>query len=67
MLKGKLPIPKGSSVDVGNFSVKQVLNNNPLTKGHAKTMTREVVGNKLKDTIKDSMVNEAGKQGGFAD
>lgn len=67
MLKGKLPIPKGSSVDVGDFSVKQVLNNNPLTKGLARTMTREVVGNKLKDTIKDSIVNEAGKQGGFAD
>jgi hypothetical protein len=66
-IKGKLPIPKGSSVDVHDYSVNKVLNNNPLTKGIIKTGIREVGGSKIKDAIKEGIVDKVGKEGGFVD
>jgi hypothetical protein len=66
-LKGALPIPKGSSVDVGGFGVGQILNNNPLTKGLLKTTVREAAGTQIKDGIKGAAVDAIGKEGGFAD
>lgn len=66
-IKGKLPIPKGSSVDVGDFNTSQILNNNPLAKGLIKTTVREGAGAKIKDAIKDSFFDEVGKKGGFVD
>ncbi len=66
-IKGKLPIPKGSSVDVHDYSVGKILNNNPLTKGILKTGTREVVGSQIKDAIKGGVVDKLGKEGGFID
>lgn len=66
-IKGVLPIPKGSSVDVGDYEVGKVLNNNPLTKGLMKTTTREALGSQIKDGIKGSTVDAIGKAGGFAD
>lgn len=67
ILKGKLPIPKGSSVDVGDYSMGKILNNNPLTKGLAKTTVREGLGGQLKDAIKDEVVEGVGKEAGFVD
>ncbi len=67
VLKGKLPIPKGSSVDVGDFGVGRILNNNPLTEGLAKTVIREGVGSQLKDEIKSAAVEGIGKKAGFVD
>jgi hypothetical protein len=64
-IKGALPIPKGSSVDVHDYGVGQVLNNNPLTKGLLKTTTREAVGTQIKDAIKGATVDTIGKEGGF--
>jgi hypothetical protein len=54
-LANKLPIPKGSSVDVGDFSVSQIINNNPLTKGIIKTGVRENAMNSLKGNVKDGI------------
>lgn len=65
VLKGKLPIPKGSSVDVSDFSVSQVLGNNPLATGLSKTLCRETVSSQVTSRIKDSVVDQAGKHGGF--
>lgn len=67
MIKDKLPIPKGSSVDVGDFSVSQVLGNNPLSRGIAKTAAREVGGGMIKDAVKGAVVDGIGKEGGFVD
>jgi len=61
-IKSKLPIPKGSSVDVGDYSLTKILNNNPLTKGLTKTIIREGVGDKTKDYIKGSIVDNVGKK-----
>lgn len=54
-LANKLPIPKGSSVDVSDFSVSQVINNNPLAKGIIKTGVRENAMNELKGSLKDGI------------
>ncbi len=54
-LANKLPIPKGSSVDVSDFSVSQVINNNPLAKGIIKTGARENAMNELKGSLKDGI------------
>jgi hypothetical protein len=66
-IKDKLPIPKGSSVEVGDYSVSKILNNNPLSKGLVKTVVREGGGSKIKDAVKGQIVDSAGKEGGFAD
>ena len=63
----KLPIPKGSSVDVNDFGLKQIYNNNPLTKGLMKTMTREVIVDKIKGTIKDKITETMGEKIGLSD
>ena len=54
-LANKLPIPKGSSVDVSDFNVSQVMNNNPLAKGIIKTGVRENAMNALKGNVKDGI------------
>ena len=66
-IKDKLPIPKGSSVEIGDYSVSKVLNNNPLTKGVIRTTVREAGGSKVKDAIKGEIVDGIGKKSGFAD
>lgn len=67
VLKGKLPIQKGTSVDASDLSVSQVLNNNPLRTGLAKISAREMAVDKAKNTIKDAIIDKAGKAGGFSD
>ena len=67
VLKDKLPIPKGSSVDVHEYDVRRIMNNNPLAKGIVKTATREGVGSKIKDAAKGAIVDKVGKEGGFVD
>lgn len=57
-LKDKLPIPKGTSVDVGNFSIGKVYNNNPLTKGLMKTIGREQGVDAVKGFIKDKITGK---------
>ncbi len=57
-LANKLPIPKGSSVDVSDFSVSQVMNNNPLAKGIMKTGVRENAMNELKGSLKDGIKDQ---------
>lgn len=57
-LANKLPIPKGSSVDVSDFSVSQVMNNNPLAKGIIKTGVRENAMNELKGSLKDGIKDQ---------
>lgn len=64
-LKGALPIPKGSSVDVHDYSVGKVLNNNPLTKGLIKTGVRENVVSGITDKAKGAIVDKAAEKGGF--
>jgi len=64
-IKGKLPIPKGSSVDVHDYGVGKVLNNNPLTKGIIKTGVRENLVSGVQDKIKDQIVDTAADKGGF--
>lgn len=64
-LKGALPIPKGSSVDVHDYGMGKILNNNPLTKGIIKTGVREAAGSQIKDAIKGAIVDKAGEEGGF--
>lgn len=64
-IKSKIPIPKGSSVDVHDYSLGKIYNNNPLTKGLAKTVIREGTGDKLKDKIKGTFVDEYGKATGY--
>lgn len=66
-IKSKIPIPKGSSVDVHDYSLTKIYNNNPLTKGLAKTVIREGTGDKLKDKIKGTFVDEYGKATGYVD
>ena len=66
-IKDKLPIPKGSSVEVGDYGVGKVLNNNPLTKGIIRTTVREGGGSKIKDAVKGAIVDGVGKEGGFVD
>ncbi|NSW91871.1 MAG: hypothetical protein HPY74_14580 [Firmicutes bacterium] len=66
-IKSKLPIPKGSSVDVHDYSLGQIYNNNPLTKGLTKTVIREGVGDKTKDFIKETIVDNLGKTIGVVD
>jgi hypothetical protein len=66
-IKGVLPIPKGSSVDVHDYGVDKILNNNPLTKGILKTGIREAAGSQIKDAIKGGIVDKAGEIGGFGD
>lgn len=57
-LANKLPIPKGSSVDVSDFSVSQIMNNNPLAKGIVKTGIRENAMNELKGNLKDGIKDQ---------
>lgn len=57
-LANKLPIPKGSSVDVSDFSVSQVMNNNPLAKGIIKIGVRENAMNELKGSLKDGIKDQ---------
>lgn len=64
-IKGALPIPKGSSVDVGDYSVGKVLNNNPLTKGIIKTGVRENIVSGAADKIKGGIVDGAAETGGY--
>jgi len=64
-IKGKLPIPQGSSVDVHDYSVGKILNNNPLTKGIIKTGVRENVVSGVQDQIKDAIVDKVAEKGGF--
>jgi chemotaxis protein histidine kinase CheA len=59
-IKSKIPLPKGSSVDVGDFNVSQIYNNNPLSKGVIKTVVREGLGSKGKDAIKGALVDGVG-------
>lgn len=66
-IKDALPIPKGSSVEVGDYSTGKILNNNPLSKGLGKTIIREGAGSKIKDAVKGGIVDAAGKEGGFVD
>lgn len=66
-VKAKIPIPKGSSVDVHDYSLSKIYNNNPLTKGLTKTIIREGTGDKLKDKIKGTIVDEYGKATGYVD
>ena len=54
-------------MEVGDYSVNKILNNNPLTKGIVKTVVREGGGNKIKDAIKSELVDKTGKAGGFVD
>jgi len=54
-LANKLPIPKGSSVDVSDFSVSQIVNNNPLAKGIIKTGVRENTMSTIKGNLKDGI------------
>ena len=64
-IKGALPIPKGSSVDVHDYGVGKVLNNNPLTKGIIKTGVRENVVSGVIDKAKEAIVDKAADEGGF--
>lgn len=64
-IKGALPIPKGSSVDVHDYNVGKVLNNNPLTKGIIKTGVRENLVSGISDKAKGAIVDKAAEQGGF--
>lgn len=66
-IKSKIPIPKGSSVDVHDYSLGKIYNNNPLTKGLAKTVIREGTGDKLKDLVKGTFVDQYGKATGYVD
>ncbi|AEE95511.1 hypothetical protein [Mahella australiensis] len=66
-IKKKIPIPKGSSVDVHDYSLKKIYNNNPLTKGLTKTVLREGASDKIKDAAKDGIVNKLGKKVGAVD
>lgn len=66
-IKDKLPITKGSSVDVGSFDINRILNNNPLSKGLARTVVREGAGKQIKDALKDSIVRKTGEAAGFID
>jgi hypothetical protein len=54
-LANKLPIQKGTTVDVGDFSVGQIVNNNPLAKGVMKIGARETAMNQLKGDLKDGI------------
>lgn len=66
-IKSKIPIPKGSSVDVHDYSLGKIYNNNPLTKGLTKTIIREGTGDKVKDKIKSTFVDSYGKATGYVD
>lgn len=66
-VKSKLPIPKGSSVDVHDYSLGKIFNNNPLAKGLGKTIIREGIGDKAKDFIKGQIVDSAGQTIGVVD
>lgn len=57
-LANKLPIPKGSSVDVSDFSISQIAKNNPLAKGIVRTGVRENVMNELKGSVKDGIKSQ---------
>ena len=61
----RVPMPKGTSVDVGDFSVSQIINNNPLSKGLLKTGGREVIWSKGKDIVKGALVDSIGQPLGF--
>ena len=64
-IKGALPIPKGSSVDVHDYGLGKIINNNPLTKGIIKTGVRENVVSGISDKIKGAIVDKAADEGGF--
>ena len=66
-IKSKIPIPKGSSVDVHDYDLKRIMNNNPLAKGILRTATREAAGSQIKDAVKGAVVDKLGKEGGFVD
>ncbi len=66
-MKDKIPIPKGSSVDVHDYSLGKIYNNNPLTKGLTKTIIREGSGDKVKDKIRSTFVDSYGKATGYVD
>jgi len=52
---------------VGDFSVSQIINNNPLSKGLLKTGGREVIWSKGKDIVKGALVDAIGQPLGFVD
>lgn len=66
-LKKKIPIPKGSSVDVHDYSLNKIYSNNPLTKGLTKTALREGVSDKIKDATKSGIVDGLGEKIGIVD
>ncbi|MBS3985839.1 MAG: hypothetical protein KGZ66_09625 [Selenomonadales bacterium] len=66
-LTSRIPMPKGTSVDVGDMSVSQILNNNPLSKGLLKTGGREFIWSKGKDMVKGALVDATGTPLGFVD
>jgi len=66
-IKSMLPIPKGSSVDVHDYSLGKIFNNNPLSKGLTKTVLREGIGDKTKDYIKGQIVDNVGQAIGVVD
>ena len=67
LIKSEIPMPKGSSVEIGDYSVGKVLNNNPLTKGVIRTTVREGGVSQIKDAIQDTIVDEVGKEAGFVE
>ncbi|MHB8129351.1 MAG: hypothetical protein ACYDEX_10165 [Mobilitalea sp.] len=66
-LKSKLPIPQGSSVDVGGFGLGQIYNNNPLSKGLMKTVVRDKLVDTAKGAIKDAITDKVNTFTGLAD
>lgn len=66
-ITSRIPMPKGTSVDVGDLSVSQILNNNPLSKGLLKTGGREFIWSKGKDAVKGALVDAVGQPAGFVD
>ncbi|MCL4425882.1 MAG: hypothetical protein M1299_13035 [Firmicutes bacterium] len=64
-IKSKLPIPKGSSVDVHDYELGKIFHNNPLNRGLTKTVLREGLGDKTKDFIKGGIVEKASESLSF--
>lgn len=66
-LKDAIPMPKGSSTELGEYSVSKVLNNNPLTKGVVRTTVREGGVSKIEESVKEAVVDKVGEETGFVD
>ncbi|MDP3058109.1 MAG: hypothetical protein Q8N36_01430, partial [bacterium] len=58
-------LPKGVNVDAGDLSVSKIINNNPLSKGLAKIVTAQGLGDKAKDAIKGPIVDGISEKVGF--